>query len=326
MNKHIKLGMIASLVCLQSIQGVTDEEVIAFVNGEQTANTQHAPSSVGLEGSSTAFFILNYDSELVEGLFRLIESEKHSNHWKQAFIRLRIIATADPGIVGLNRVIDKALAIENMDMDSEEKLAVLSSAYGTVARFPDGKALSFLKQRVEPSFWEGRELETKVFYDHAPHLNTTHDGITESVMAIAEMGNDQAKKLLSQLSKDKKYEEMPNVQRSFKAAKYYHESAELLIAGIENAYAKRLELRGASTPEGIVTEPALEIPADPPAPEAVQVVEEVSPSESAIEEPAEVAPVEVAEETSEQSSQWWLWLVGLLVVVGGLALVVRRKS
>tara|TARA_B100001778_G_scaffold242274_1_gene202597 strand:- start:681 stop:1118 length:438 start_codon:yes stop_codon:yes gene_type:complete len=145
-------------------------------------------------------------------------------------------------------------------------------------------------------------------------------------MAIAEMGNDQAKKLLSQLSKDKKYEEMPNVQRSFKAAKYYHESAELLIAGIENAYAKRLELRGASTPEGIVTEPALEIPADPPAPEAVQVVEEVSPSESAIEEPAEVAPVEVAEETSEQSSQWWLWLVGLLVVVGGLALVVRRKS
>ena len=36
-----------------------------------------------------------------------------------------------------------------------------------------------------------------------------------------------------------------------------------------------------------------------------------------------VQPVEV---TPEQSSQWWLWLVGALVVLGGLAVVVRRKS
>jgi len=56
-------------------------------------------------------------------------------------------------------------------------------------------------------------------------------------------------------------------------------------------------------------------------------VEEVTPPEPAKEEPVEVAAVEVAEETSEQSSQWWLWLIGLLVVVvGGLGFVLRRKS
>lgn len=63
-----------------------------------------------------------------------------------------------------------------------------------------------------------------------------------------------------------------------------------------------------------------------PAPETVQVVEEVTQPEPAKEEPAEVVTVEVAEETAEQSSQWWLWLVGAFVVVGGLSLVLRRKS
>ena len=35
---------------------------------------------------------------------------------------------------------------------------------------------------------------------------------------------------------------------------------------------------------------------------------------------------EPSEEHTEQPSQWWLWLVGVLVVVGGLGLVLRRKS
>jgi len=35
---------------------------------------------------------------------------------------------------------------------------------------------------------------------------------------------------------------------------------------------------------------------------------------------------ETAEEDVEQSPNWWLWLVGVLVVVGGLGLALRRKS
>jgi len=68
--------------------------------------------------------------------------------------------------------------------------------------------------------------------------------------------------------------------------------------------------------------------AEPPAPPVAvaETTEEVPTVESEVKEPAEVKPDEVTEETPEQSSQWWLWLVGALVVLGGLAVVVRRKS
>ena len=60
--------------------------------------------------------------------------------------------------------------------------------------------------------------------------------------------------------------------------------------------------------------------------EIVETVENVTPSEPANAEPGEAdMPEEPSEEPDEKSSNWWLWLIGLLVVVGGLAVVVRRK-
>lgn len=57
-------------------------------------------------------------------------------------------------------------------------------------------------------------------------------------------------------------------------------------------------------------------------------VKDILPSSRRTEqEPPEIAPdVESSQEPPEQSSNWWLWLIGLLVVVGGLAVVVRRKG
>ena len=60
--------------------------------------------------------------------------------------------------------------------------------------------------------------------------------------------------------------------------------------------------------------------------EEVELIEEVTTPEPAIEESAEVVATEPIKEDVEQSSNWWLWLVGLLVVVGGIALAIRRKS
>lgn len=52
-----------------------------------------------------------------------------------------------------------------------------------------------------------------------------------------------------------------------------------------------------------------------------EIAEEVSIVELEVKEPTEVTPVE----TPAPSPQWWLWLVGLLVVVG-LGFALRRKS
>ncbi|MBT62557.1 MAG: hypothetical protein CML13_05020 [Puniceicoccaceae bacterium] len=61
-------------------------------------------------------------------------------------------------------------------------------------------------------------------------------------------------------------------------------------------------------------------------PSPSKTVQAVTPPEPTIEEPAKVVTIEPAGELVEQSSQWWLWLVGALVVVGGFVVVVRRKS
>lgn len=60
--------------------------------------------------------------------------------------------------------------------------------------------------------------------------------------------------------------------------------------------------------------------------EPVQSVEKETSPEPATEELSEIDTLEPSEEATEQSSKLWLWLIGLLVVVGGLGLVLRRKS
>ena len=69
----------------------------------------------------------------------------------------------------------------------------------------------------------------------------------------------------------------------------------------------------------------VENPATPPALEVVKVVEGVTLHGVVSGGSTEVGTFEPSEEP-EQSSQWWLWLVGALVVLGGLVVVVRRKN
>lgn len=57
-----------------------------------------------------------------------------------------------------------------------------------------------------------------------------------------------------------------------------------------------------------------------------ETIEEFKRPEPAIEEPTEVVTTEPSEEPVEQSSNWHLWLIGVVVVVGGIALAVRRKN
>lgn len=57
-----------------------------------------------------------------------------------------------------------------------------------------------------------------------------------------------------------------------------------------------------------------------------EVIEESMPPEKATIESSEVVTPEPAEEPVDEPSQWWPWLIGALVVVGGITLAFRRKS
>lgn len=67
-----------------------------------------------------------------------------------------------------------------------------------------------------------------------------------------------------------------------------------------------------------------EIP--PATSEVAETVEELTEVEPAIKDSAGVGTSEPPEGTVKQSSNWWLWLVGLLVFVGALGVVLRRKK
>lgn len=82
-----------------------------------------------------------------------------------------------------------------------------------------------------------------------------------------------------------------------------------------------------------------EIPATLSTPEAGKVAQEPTAPEPVIEEPVlevapaapveEVAEVVVAEpvvEDVEQSSNWWLWFIGAVVVVAGMVFILHHKS
>ena len=61
-------------------------------------------------------------------------------------------------------------------------------------------------------------------------------------------------------------------------------------------------------------------------PEATRITPNPVNKEAEVKIVTEAALVEVVEETPEEPSRWWLWLIGALVVLGGLAVVLRRKS
>lgn len=60
--------------------------------------------------------------------------------------------------------------------------------------------------------------------------------------------------------------------------------------------------------------------------QVIEVIDEVAAPEPAMERNNEVVSLEPSEEPVEKPSNWWLWLIGAVVVVGGLAVVFRRKS
>jgi len=54
--------------------------------------------------------------------------------------------------------------------------------------------------------------------------------------------------------------------------------------------------------------------------------EKREPLKQTAEEPTKAVSSEPVKEPAEQSSQWWLWLIGAIVVFGGIGLIARRQN
>jgi hypothetical protein len=99
------------------------------------------------------------------------------------------------------------------------------------------------------------------------------------------------------------------------------------------------ERRGTSAESNTLQDFTFDIPkivesvkAEASEPPIVEDSEPVAKSEEIYEEEPveavfdEVEKTKASEEPTEQSSNWWLWLIGAVVVVGGIGLALRRKS
>jgi len=69
----------------------------------------------------------------------------------------------------------------------------------------------------------------------------------------------------------------------------------------------------------LVSTPPVEVPP------VAEVTEEVTAPEPATEEPVEVVAARPIEEDGEQPSNWWLWLIGVVIVVGSAFVLRSRK-
>ena len=65
---------------------------------------------------------------------------------------------------------------------------------------------------------------------------------------------------------------------------------------------------------------------EPISSEAKQVIKESLSPASKVDDSAEITATEPSKEEVEKFSDWLLWLIGLLVVIGGVSWILRRKS
>jgi hypothetical protein len=196
----------------------------------------------------------------------------------------------------LNSLIDAGYDSENMksalleSMNSESRHVVSSAAKGIELLTPNG----------------GLEaLEKHLNIDSLIRLGS----VVKAIAAYGELAQVYLPKLNEILNN-------PSIGGSIVG------DIERAIATIKNP--NKLPARNASKALDLYTPLAVTLPQKPQG--VISEISEMQTVKNEAKKPAEIKPIEVAEEMPEESSQWWLWLVGALIVVGGLLVVLRRKS
>lgn len=323
-----KIILFIALLCsfLSNLKAeLSHGETISLIDDKSIEGYDINPADFGLPPSSSSFIVLNYNEEVIAGVYGLLESREFQEHWEQGFRTLRRIATADPSSIDIGRLMRRVEFIEQTDeIEDEEKVDLLSLAYPSIARCRNDSAYQFLKSRSEFDFWEGNEISKTVYTSHdAGSSGWLKTGQTQAISALDELQTEEAHALLKSFFEDERYASQPHLNLTLRSSlEYGWESSRLRLQTIEREYAKRLEIRSASAPIQVADEP-LE-------PDEEQTPADESSSEASAlksEEPIVTisTPAEPVEDAPEQSSHWWLWLIGGLLIFGGLVGVIRRK-
>lgn len=308
---------------------LTDEEIIRIMDEKPIDGYETSPSEYGLPPTTSGFIILNYDQDVIDGILRILENPEKQQHWPQAYRSLRRIAAADSDSIDLDRLINQVTKLEESgDLNNKDKMKLLQLGYPAVARHQNDQAFEFLKVRTEFEFWEDNEISRTVYNSHgagSEGMIETAQG--EAIRALDELQTEEAYALLQSLFADERYISEPPLEMVLRGSLEYggwNASASRLKA-IQTEYAKRQELGGVATPAEVIEEPVIEVAPDPSVEEVAEDIEETKP-EPATKEAPEIVTADTSNELTEEPSQWWLWLIGVVVVVGALGLVLRRKS
>jgi hypothetical protein len=243
------------------------------------------------------------------------------------------------------RVIASELAVSENEYERAYAAALLSyisptqSSKKTLERLAKDENKAAADTSLDALFemnWESPELRKEI----VQALNEKVNG-TDSALASHSrnwVGNWKLKEAIPALTKllESHYEKHKTINSSVTQLAKFGKDADAALPLLYRIYAEMMSkgemhirqkealeraiialggsLSGKEQAEELVHAPRMETTPEPPT-----VV-------SAKKEPVKVPSIEVAEEVPAESSQWWLWLVGLLVVLGGLVVVVRRKS
>lgn len=309
---------------------LTDEEIIRLMDEKPVEGYDIDPVENGLPPSSSGFIILNYDDEVIDGMWRILNNPKQQKYWKSALIDFRRVATAEPDRIDLSKLVQNTENIEQSDtIEEDDKVRLLFFAYDAIARHRNDRAFGFLKDRTKFEFWEGNEISRTVYTSHG----AGSEGILETaqsmaIKAIAELQTEEAFALLQSLFSDERYSSKPHLNIPLSGILEYGgwEASAGRLKTIQAEYAKRLELRGEAASPQAIEEPSVESSGNPSASEVEEVAQGSTAPEPATEKAAEMKTPDASEEATDQSSNGWLWLIGAVVVFGGIGLITRRKS
>lgn len=259
--------------------------------------------------------ISRIDSEIIEGLFRIIENPALGREhvggrliWNDAFWALGIAASVRSEPIDFQRLTSAIIALESSTSPPLQLVSYLGYGYDAVGRFGTPAATEFLVQRTTPVFWEGRDIKSKV--SHGDEVHTPRLGAITSINILAtEQSNARVRQLAHDFEKSGDRDALRHV-----------EIAIWLIPERQHAYAihreiyKKYVLRDSATPSTAALAqsqklPKKDVPAVPRADPAAQPVATESRGKDS---------------TFSKSTLYWGF--GILVVTLAAVLVFRKRE